>query len=191
MTEYFIQKLMISKKIMDKHNEIPRNPAGSDMSMVSSLNESPSLYHADPIPATYNIPSEYTESRVVSTKPPVVTEDKIKNSKLPDAIKELMLKHPIKQPDQYSPSLSNDVIEKAARLMSENKTITQSANKQTSKEQGNLNGDIRKIIREELENILTENGLIFESESKSNEIFQFRVGKHLFEGKITKIKKVS
>ena len=30
-----------------------------------------------------------------------------------------------------------------------------------------------------------------ESTEKSNEMFTFRVGKHIFEGKVTKIKKVS
>jgi tRNA A37 threonylcarbamoyladenosine synthetase subunit TsaC/SUA5/YrdC len=29
------------------------------------------------------------------------------------------------------------------------------------------------------------------NETKSNETFQFRVGKHLFEGKVTKVKKIS
>jgi DUF917 family protein len=130
-----------------------------------------------------------TESKPI-TKAPVVTEDRIKNSKLPDAIKDLMLKHPIKQPESYNPTLSNDVIERAARLMGENKTVTQSSNKPTSNPQVN-NLDIRKIVRETVEEVLRENGLLMESESKSNETFQFRVGKHVFEGKMTKVKKLS
>jgi hypothetical protein len=87
--------------------------------------------------------------------------------------------------------LSNDVIEKAARLMGENKKIVQSSNTQTSKPSQSQSNDLRKIVREELEKILTENGIIAESESKSNEVFQFKVGKHIFEGKITKVKKLS
>jgi DUF917 family protein len=101
-----------------------------------------------------------------------------------------MLKHPIKQPESYNPTLSNDVIERAARLMGENKTVTQSSNKPTSNPQVN-NLDIRKIVRETVEEVLRENGLLMESESKSNETFQFRVGKHVFEGKMTKVKKLS
>jgi DUF917 family protein len=105
-----------------------------------------------------------------------------------------MLKHPIKQPDSYSPSLSEDVIEKAARLMNQNKTITQSAstpkNNHQNRQTQNSNSDIKKIVKEVLEELLTEHGIISESEQKTDEIFQFKVGKHLFEGKITKVKKL-
>lgn len=194
MNEDFIQKLMIAKKVMDKHNEIPRGGATSmDMGQTISNNgiNSPEPYFQEPIPSNYNIPSEYLqEQKVLSKKPVEITEDRIKNSKLPDAIKELMIKHPIKQPEQYNPTLSDDVIEKAARLMNNGNTITQTSNKQTSKPTNQNNSDIRKIVREELENILSENGLLSESESKSNEVFQFRVGKHIFEGRVTKIKQV-
>ena len=128
----------------------------------------------------------------VPAKPPVMTEDRIKSSKLPDAIKDLMLKHPIKQPESYNPTLSNDIIEKAARLMGENKTITQTSNKsnQTYPQKQSSNSDLKNIVREVLEEILTEHGIISESEQKTDEIFQFKVGKHLFEGKVTKIKKL-
>ena len=46
------------------------------------------------------------------------------------------------------------------------------------------------MIREVIEDVLRENGLITESETKSNETFKFRVGKHLFEGKLTKVKRI-
>jgi hypothetical protein len=196
MTDDFIQKLMIAKQVMDKTNNIPRGGVSESVNVNENYNNqrisTPEIYSEQPIPAKYNIPQEYmqtTESKPI-TKAPVVTEDRIKNSKLPDAIKDLMLKHPIKQPESYNPTLSNDVIERAARLMGENKTITQSSNKPTSNPQVN-NSDIRKIVRETVEEVLRENGLLVESESKSNETFQFRVGKHIFEGKVTKVKKIS
>jgi hypothetical protein len=197
MTDDFIKKLMVSKQIMDKHNEIPRNTSISDIG--ASLNETrisnPQIYSPEPIQASYNIPQEYVESRpVVQSTPPVMTEDRIKNSKLPDAIKDLMLKHPIKQPDSYSPSLSEDVIERAARLMNQNKTITQSSstpkNNSQNRQPQNSNSDIKKIVKEVLEELLTEHGILSESEQKTEETFQFRVGKHIFEGKITKVKKL-
>jgi hypothetical protein len=47
------------------------------------------------------------------------------------------------------------------------------------------------MISEAINEALTENGLMVESTEKSNEGFTFRVGKHIFEGKVTKIKKVS
>jgi hypothetical protein len=38
--------------------------------------------------------------------------------------------------------------------------------------------------------VLGENGLLTEGSEKSNQVFNFRVGEHIFEGKVTKIKKV-
>ena len=168
MTDDFIQKLMIAKQVMDKTNNIPRGGVSESVNVNENYNNqrisAPEIYSEQPIPAKYNIPQEYmqtTESKPI-TKAPVVTEDRIKNSKLPDAIKDLMLKHPIKQPESYNPTLSNDVIERAARLMGENKTVTQSSNKPTSNPQVN-NSDIRKIVRETVEEVLRENGLLVES----------------------------
>ena len=42
-----------------------------------------------------------------------------------------------------------------------------------------------------MNNALKQNGLVTESSEKSNETFSFKVGKHVFEGKVTKIKKLS
>jgi hypothetical protein len=50
---------------------------------------------------------------------------------------------------------------------------------------------IKKMINEAVNDALHENGLITESSEKSNEVFTFKVGKHVFEGKVTKIKKLS
>ena len=47
---------------------------------------------------------------------------------------------------------------------------------------------IKKMISEAVNEALHENGLITESSEKSNEVFTFKVGKHVFEGKVTKIK---
>jgi hypothetical protein len=74
--------------------------------------------------------------------------------------------------------------------MGENKTITQSSNTSNSKQSQTSNGDLKRIVKETLEELLMEHGIISESQTKTDEIFQFKVGKHLFEGKITKIKKL-
>ena len=52
-------------------------------------------------------------------------------------------------------------------------------------------GKIQKMIESAVNNALKENGLLVESTEKSNEVFTFKVGKHIFEGKVTKIKKLS
>ena len=47
------------------------------------------------------------------------------------------------------------------------------------------------MINEAINKSLKDNGLLVESTESSNEQFSFKVGKHIFEGKVTKIKKIS
>jgi hypothetical protein len=189
MTDDFIQKLMISKQIMDKHKQMPR--AGNQLPMNENLSV-PEIQDFNTPVAKYSLPDEFiTEPKSVNSQP--ITEERIMSSKLPDEIKKLMIEHPINQPSvSAGPSLSNDLVEKAARLMN-----TNAAGQQTKKVQPtqkpNIGIDsetIKSIVRETIEEVLAENGLLIESTSKSNEVFSFRVGKHIFEGKLTKIKKV-
>ena len=193
-----IQKLMVSKKIMDRHKEMPRGGVNeSDVMMMSN----PDVENFTPVPATYNIPTEFLQeqeiSRPVNTNPTPITEDKIKNSKLPDEIKRLMMEHPINQPQQTSPTLSDDLIAKATRLMgTEKQNITESKKttgplpKQVESPSIDKN-EIATIVRETVEEVLRENGLLIESTQRTKDNFTFKVGNHIFEGKLTKIKKVS
>lgn len=196
-----IQKLMISKKIMDRHNEIPRSGASGSQNMNENYSyetpqspQTPDVFYSDAPPSKFNIPEEYLpQTQTVSSppKPLVVTEEKIKNSKLPDAIKKLMIENPIQQPNTMAgPTLSDDLIERASRLMNENKSQQNFSQSKQTKPQQMMNGDLKKMMKEVLEEILKENGLITESETKSQDTFQFKVGKHIFEGKITKVKKL-
>jgi hypothetical protein len=206
---------MVSKAIMDKTTD------GS--TSTSSRNSRPEnmVREFDMPQAKYNIPQEFlqeqpsmgqgqqpylSESPRVNTKPvgnPSV--DAIKNSKLPDDIKRLMMEHPIAQPQQQQETtLSNDLIERATRLMKRDQSgyIPESAKpksqpsqsvepQQTSSTEKINYKLIQKMINEAVNNALKENGLIMESSEKSNEIFSFKVGKHVFEGKVTKIKKLA
>jgi hypothetical protein len=188
-----MQKLMVSKQIMDRHNDMDRGSTPKKSNQQQLVRE----YDETPIPSTYNIPEEYLSSSPQTPKAStaVITEDRIKNSKLPDAIKRLMMEHPIQQAQQYQATISDDIIEKAARLMG-NRKETVVENKTQPQPQPSNSGiglsanDIRKIVRETVEEVLTENGLMVESTQKSNEIMTIKVGKHIFEGKISKIKKL-
>ncbi len=194
-----MQKLMISKQIMDKHNNIARGNA-----TPSQLSNSPDIQSFDLPQAKYNIPQEFLqESQSVSspvavprenTKPVgVPSVDAIRKSKLPDEIKKLMEEHPISQPQQPTVGLSNDLIEKASRLMKEqsNNYVPESASVVKPKKQINEDSsDIKKLIKEAVEESLKKHGIIAETSEKTNEIFSFKVGKHIFEGKITKVKKI-
>lgn len=189
-----IKKLMVSKQIMEKHKQMPRTGNGSlPMNM-----DIPEVEEYSAPQAKYSLPEEFIqESRIPKQSPPQeMSQDRILSSKLPDEIKRLMIEHPISQPNSMAgPSISNDLVEKAARLMNTDasgKQVKQTQPKQQIQQQS-LGIDvetIKSIVRETVEEVLSENGLLVESASKSNEVFTFRVGKHIFEGKVTKIKKV-
>jgi hypothetical protein len=195
-----IQKLMISKKIMDKHSEIPRGNASEGLSNYST----PEVAEYNAPQASYNIPSEYLSeseiSKPINNNPQPLTKDRILSSKLPDEIKRLMMEHPIEQPNQGGVAISDDLVQKAARLMntgkgSINETSTPKKTQHSQplpKQQSSINlNEIRDVIRETVEDVLKENGLLVESTSRTNDLFTFKVGKHIFEGKLTKIKKIS
>jgi hypothetical protein len=54
----------------------------------------------------------------------------------------------------------------------------------------NRTNNLRQIMKEVVQEVLKENGLITESSSKTDEIMMIKVGKHLFEGKISRVKKL-
>ena len=184
-----INRLMISKKIMDKHNNIGRGQ-GQAQTQIPVVEEN------QPVNATYNLPQEYLEeSQTKNYRTEVPTEDRIMKSKLPEEIKQLMKEYPIQPPSmgvQSGVGLTEDLVERASRLMNtEQPDKKQRNNVSENKKTNNIsNDDIRDIIRETVEDVLRENGLIAESETKSNEVFKFRVGQHLFEGRVTNIKKI-
>ena len=198
-----IQKLMISKQIMDKHNQTPR---GNMPSMDSY--SSPDVESYEPVGAKYNIPQEFLQESQSNepylsslpktpTMPQAVTKDRVMSSNLPDEIKRLMIEHPIEVPNSMGggATLSNDLVEKAARLMNTDARGNQSKQRvqeQSQPQQSNFNmKELKSMLREVVEEVLQENGILSESEQKSNEVFSFKVGKHIFEGKVTKIKKIS
>ena len=195
-----MQKLAISKKIMDVHNNIQRGTASPSMTMVENF---------DAPAASYNIPQEYL-SEVQTQKPTFdpsqpLDEDRIKNSKLPDEIKKLMIEQPIIQPSSMGGGsvISDEIIEGAQRLMNisqpQQNQPTQSTKNTIPPSNGNMNisemksmirdvvrDTVRDVVREELQ----EAGMLVESTSKSNDVIQFKVGNHLFIGKVTQVKKI-
>lgn len=186
-----IQKLMISKKIMEKHNTIPRRNDS-----IPEIN-APMVESYEAPQAKYNLPQELVQENTYQPKQQQpVTQDKILSSKLPDEIKKLMIEHPISQPNNVgSPTLSNDIVDKAARLMSlgsdGNGYKGKGSIRETESYKENLlnNTNLRSLLKEVVEEVLSENGMLIESTSKTNDTFSFKVGKHIFEGKVTKVKK--
>lgn len=188
-----IQKLMISKQIMEKHNQTPRGGL-ANMNSYSS----PEVATYDAPQATYNLPQDMLQeaSVPVQTVTQPMTQDRVMASKLPDEIKRLMIEHPISQPaGMGGPTLSNDLVDKAARLMNADargNQVNQPKQKLQEQAQPTFNNkQLRDMLKEVVEEVLQENGILTESTQKSNEVFSFKVGKHIFEGKVTKIKKIS
>jgi hypothetical protein len=61
-----------------------------------------------------------------------------------------------------------------------------------SQAQSNFNNkQLRDMLKEVVEEVLQENGILTESEQKTNEMFTFKVGKHIFSGKISKVQKTT
>jgi len=202
--EDLMQRLAVSKKIMEKHNEIKRGDA-------RSIN--PSVQEFEPVSANYNIPQEFISEQTTpkSTYDPSqpLDSDRIKNSKLPDEIKQLMFEHPIVQPSSIggSSEISDEVIQGAQRLMNlESKKITDLPKTQVSENikiqpqnssnisMGEIKSMIRDVVRDTVRDVVREElkdaGMLVESTQNSNETIQFKVGQHLFIGKVTKIKKL-
>ena len=197
-----MQKLMISKKIMERHDDMGRGNARNIN--TNSSYDRPVVEDYNPLPATYNIPQEFMDKPQRSVSESMMSgtlEDRVTKSKLPDEIKKLMLEHPIQQPNMGMGSnsvLSDELVEKASRLMSTDakgdpfKEKTQRKPQNQSQQSFGLNlDDIKQAVRETVEEVLSENGLLMESESKSQDMFKFRVGQHLFEGKVLKVKKMT
>ena len=200
-----MEKLMKSKAIMDRADTIKNSN-----SMNGGLPPT-SLQQFDVPNAKYNIPQEFLQEQPSQQTQPYLSQiprentkpvgvpsvDAIKNSKLPDEIKKLMMENPIAQPQQQNVTISDELIERASRLMKEQGGyVPESAKPKTAQPQSSSTSQvdyklIKKMISEAINEALTENGLMVESTEKSNEMFTFRVGKHIFEGKVTKIKKVS
>lgn len=187
---------------MDKHNTISR----SQNQTIDPT--SPIVENFQPVPGNYNIPSEFVNEGMPVTNNysnEMPSEDRIRNSRLPDEIKQLMIEHPIDKPNSMSgPTLSNDLVEKAARLMGSNTKQTQITeniqlqNKPTVGQNVSIDEirtTIRDVVRDTVRDVikeeLRESGLLVESTKETNDTIQFKVGEHMFLGKILKIKKLS
>src|SRR6056300_1352688 len=193
-----MQKLAMSKKIMEVQDRIPRGQTNGQLPMNENVN--------------YNIPQDMVQQPVAQQPvpqqmptqqtPQPVTEDRISNSKLPDEIKKLLMEHPIQQPNfgGGGPVLSDEVIEGATRLMGTNssQSIVESSNVKTQSQPipntSDLKQMIRDVVRDTVRDVVREElqnaGMLTEGNTKTNESLQLRVGKHVFEGRVTKIKKV-
>ena len=203
--EDLMQRLAVSKKIMERSEQIK----GVDTRKINT----PMVEEFESVNATYNLPpelmSEQTQQKPLHDPSKPLDENRILSSKLPDEIKRLMIEQPIVQPGSMngSVSISDEVIQGAQRLMNMgiDKTTpkpTQRVNEvidATPPSKSNINVSeiknmIRDVVRDTVRDVIREElkeaGMLVESTTNSNEVLQFKVGNHLFVGKVTKVKKL-
>jgi hypothetical protein len=203
--EDLMQRLAVSKKIMERSEQIK--------SVDTRKINTPMVEEFESVNTTYNLPpelmSEQTQQKPLHDPSKPLDENRILSSKLPDEIKRLMIEQPIVQPGSMngSVSISDEVIQGAQRLMNMgiDKTTpkpTQRVNEvidATPPSKSNINVSeiknmIRDVVRDTVRDVIREElkeaGMLVESTTNSNEVLQFKVGNHLFVGKVTKVKKL-
>ena len=183
MSNDLMAKLALSKKIMDRHQEIPRGNASGTPNY-----NTPMVENYEAVPATYNIPQEYASETSLSEvkQPELPTQDRILNSKLPDEIKQLMIENPIAQPNLPGTTnvLSNEIIEGAQKLMG-----TSSKKQPQGQSQGHnvpgfdmnafktmIRDTVRDTVRDVVREELSKSGMIVENEQKTNDQLTLKVG---------------
>lgn len=178
-----MKKLVQAKKVMNKVD-------GGDYQR-GNVNESMLL----------SDPSDLMESQIPqqTNKRPVggnMNIDKIQNSKLPAAIKQAMIDHPIEQMQSISlnETLDMDFVKGAKRLMEQEGVSSKKPQPQQRQSSGGnidmnaiailIENTVRKVMDEKLNQILTAS-----TTSSINENLVLKVGDSIFKGKITGVNK--
>lgn len=123
--------------------------------------------------------------------------DRIKESRLPDAIKQAMIEHPIPK-ISLNDGIDIDMVSKAKKIMERDGSIPKSSNKQTIVQHVS-SGDLEKKLTPIIENIISKtldkivetklNQILAAQQIASlNENLAIKVGDSLFQGKITSVK---
>ena len=194
------EKLIQAKAIMDKVDGKPSNTNNTNRGLTES---NPNL---PPVSNNFNTQSINNVINSNSNlEKPTITEEKVKNSKLPSAIKQLMIDHPI--PDvSFGGGIPDSLLEGAAEKMKSlsgignttpNTVPTRNTNiKQSNKTQKITQSSLKSLIRETIKDSLGDliNEAISERMTESNKInesIKIVVGGTAFEGKITSTKKLN
>lgn len=178
-----LSKLVNAKKIMNKVDS--GNFARGNVNINDSINENYDINN------TPNFENDLNYSSVNTVSKPIVNEDKIKQSKLPDAIKQIMIDKPIQQIKLEDSNVS--LFENARKIIEKNglKKESKSTVKQHSESKldtKNLAILIENIVRKVMDEKFNE--LKNNHDSLAiNENLALKVGDSIFTGTITKVKK--
>jgi hypothetical protein len=193
------EKLIQAKAVMDKVDGVPSNNINRNLTEAN-----PNL---PPVSNNFNTESinNVIQSNTSVSNPPPITEDKVRKSNLPDAIKKLMIDHPIPEVsfgNQIPDSLIEGAAEKMKKLsgMSTPPSSFTSTKPPTQRSTGNktqkithssLKNLVRETIKDSLDDLIDErlSQRIVESNALSESI-KLVVGNTIFEGKILTTKKI-
>ena len=189
------EKLIQAKAVMDRVDGTSSN------NIQHSLTES----NSNLPPVSNNFNSESINNVIQSNTTmnmPKITEEKVKNSNLPDAIKKLMIDHPIPEVS-FGNQIPNSLIEGAAEKMKKlsgikptsqsfsNQKINTPKPKTQKITQSSLKSLVRETIKESLDELIDERISERLVESRGlKESIKLVVGNTIFEGKILTTKKI-
>ena len=190
-------KLIQAKAVMDRVDGAPSNT-----SVNRGITESnPNL---PPVSNNFNTDSinSVIEGNTKLSTPGKITEEKVNSSNLPDAIKKLMIDHPIPEVS-FGNQIPSSLIEGAAEKMKKlsgikptsqsfsNQKINTPKPKTQKITQSSLKNLVRETIKESLDELIDDriSQRIVES-TGVNESIKLVVGNTIFEGKILTTKKI-
>ena len=192
------EKLVQAKRVMDAVGDT------SPIRNTQTNSTSETNYNLPPVSNNFNsgsINSVIQENNSLTR--PTVTEEKVKNSNLPDAIKKLMIDHPIPEVS-FGNQIPDSLIEGAAEKMKKlsgvqpttqsftNNIKQKTSNNATQKiSQSSLKNLVKETIKDSLEELINEtiSNRIIENKNL-NESIQIVVGNTVFKGTIHKTRKI-
>ena len=198
------QSLLNAKKFMEHEamNKSGRAPRTNTNIQTESVNVPPQMSHNIPTPSTPNMNPKANMS-----------EESIRNSKLPDAIKQAMIDNPI--PDvSPTPNLSESFMDKVSQKMNSEQYSVQNMRTTANSNVGKINIPTKNVVKESkdpipspfetpsvdsdllkdtikecIKEIMVEENILMESKN-IKENLQIRVGNKIFTGNIKSIKSI-
>ena len=198
------QSLINAKKVMNKVDTGNSSKGNSTSSLPNNVSDSSGILSENlpPVQPLPNIPQVSASDRQDLSPKKGMTAEKINNSKLPDVIKEAMIKNPIPEipfnggvglTEEFLSGVKEQMVKQDIPVSLNNDTSRQikptkrnNSNKLTSK---NLKSLIKESVRELISEVVDERVQeAINMKTSSDENFQFKVGDRIFYGKITSSK---
>lgn len=188
------QSLINAKKVMGKIESGDFTKGNQTLSQVTSQIPNITEQNLQPVQPLPQMPQADEAARQDLSPKKNMTEERIRNSRLPDAIKQAMIDNPIPEiPFNGGVGLSDEFVNGVKEQMhkqnipTSNGIPTPSTSIPQTKTKKITSSNLKSIIKESVKELLDETiGL----KQESDENFQFRVGDRIFYGKITSSKSV-